>query len=241
MLQSAPPAPAMPNLASYSDSGVSSSDDITNINTPTFFGTAQANSTVKLYRAGSILIGTGTANVVGQWTIAVSAPLSDGTHSITATATDNLGSTSDPSAALNVTIDTTAPGAGYGGQTPVRGDGTMNFTIVYTDGGSGMDVGSFDSSDITVTGPNGYNATATFISVDVGTDGSPRTVTYQIPAPAGPGRSTTTGRTPSSRIPARRAMSQEIARRPVRSTRSSRQSRLPTLTARHSTSILMAR
>src|SRR5439155_980148 len=50
---------------------------------------------------------------------------------------------------------------------------------------TGLDASSFDSSDVTVTGPNSFGANATFISVDTSGNGSPRTVTYRITAPGG--------------------------------------------------------
>ena len=59
------PAPSAPDLLSSSDSGISNSDNITNDNTPTFVGTATANSTVKLYVNGTV-VGTTTANGSGS-------------------------------------------------------------------------------------------------------------------------------------------------------------------------------
>src|SRR5439155_10549715 len=58
----APAAPSAPDLTAASDSGSSSTDNITNVPTPTFTGTAEAGSTVQLFRGGSTLIGTGTAD-----------------------------------------------------------------------------------------------------------------------------------------------------------------------------------
>ena len=46
-----------------------------------------------------------------MWTITASAALADGTHGITAKATDVAGNVSIASAALAVTIDTKAPAA----------------------------------------------------------------------------------------------------------------------------------
>ncbi len=99
----APPAPSTPDLATASDSGSSSTDDITSVTTPLFTGTAEAASTVKLYD-GAVLIGTGIATG-GNYSITVSA-LSDGAHSITAKSTDSANNVSPPSPALIVTIDT---------------------------------------------------------------------------------------------------------------------------------------
>ena len=103
----APDAPSVPDLDSGSDTGSSSTDNITKDTTPTFTGTAEANSTVKLYD-GAVKIGETTANGSGNWTI-TSSTLSEGTYSITAKVTDAMGNESVASAALTVKIDITPP------------------------------------------------------------------------------------------------------------------------------------
>jgi hypothetical protein len=94
----APVAPSVPDLIATSDSGTSSTDNITNVTTPTFTGTTEAGATVKLYN-GTTLVGTGLADGSGNWSIATSA-LSNGVHVITAKATDAAGNTSVASSAL---------------------------------------------------------------------------------------------------------------------------------------------
>ena len=99
--------PVAPTIASFStDSGVVG-DSITNDNTLTLTGTAEANSTVKVYD-GATLLGTVAANGTGAWSYTTAA-LSNGVHSLTATATDAAGNTGVGSTALSVTIDTSAP------------------------------------------------------------------------------------------------------------------------------------
>ena len=100
----APTMPAAPDLTAVSDSGVSNTDNITNVKTPTFAGTAEAGSTVSLYD-GTKLIGTGTAATAGTWSITSTSVLADGVHSITANTTDVAGNVGTASAALSVTID----------------------------------------------------------------------------------------------------------------------------------------
>jgi hypothetical protein len=79
-------APVAPTITSFSpDSGVVG-DHITNVNTVTLTGAAEANSTVKIYD-GATLLGTATANGSGAWSYTTAA-LSNGAHSLTATATD---------------------------------------------------------------------------------------------------------------------------------------------------------
>lgn len=79
-------------------------DNITNINTPTFSGTADPNATVDLFD-GVTLIGSTVASGGGAWSITLGVALTDGVHSITAKATDNVNNIS-VSPALLVTIDT---------------------------------------------------------------------------------------------------------------------------------------
>jgi len=100
------PAPA---LAASSDSGLSSSDNITNVTTPTFNGTAGASNTVRLYVNGNEM-GSTVAAGDGTWSITLPA-LADGSYSVTATATNGIG-TSTPSTPITLVIDTAAPTAG---------------------------------------------------------------------------------------------------------------------------------
>ena len=101
------PAPSAPKIATFStDSGVAG-DHITNDSTLILTGTAAASSLVKVFD-GSVQVGTANADSNGQWTYTTKA-LSDGGHSLTATATDALGHTSAASSALSVTLDTHAP------------------------------------------------------------------------------------------------------------------------------------
>ncbi|WP_309601254.1 Ig-like domain-containing protein, partial [Burkholderia multivorans] len=50
-----------------------------------------------------------TADASGNWTFTPAAGLGEGTHAITVTATDASGNVSLPSAAFDLTVDTTAP------------------------------------------------------------------------------------------------------------------------------------
>jgi hypothetical protein len=121
-------APVAPVIASFSDDSGVVGDRITNDNTLTLTGTAEANSTVKIFD-GATLIGTATANGSGAWTFTTAA-LSNGSHSLTATATDAAGNTGVASATLNVTIDTVAPNApvisSFSNDSGTVGDGITN-------------------------------------------------------------------------------------------------------------------
>ncbi|MCP1652795.1 Ig-like domain-containing protein, partial [Pseudomonas nitroreducens] len=105
-------APDAPTIVSVLDdvgpyTGFLQKGDVTDDNQPTFSGTAQAGSTVKLYD-GSKLIGSGSADATGKWTITTDT-LADGLHEVTATATNAVGVVSVPTGIWGFSVDTTAP------------------------------------------------------------------------------------------------------------------------------------
>jgi hypothetical protein len=97
-------APTDLDLTTATDTGASSTDNITGDNTPDFTGKAEAGSTVKLTSDKDGDIGTAVANANGDWTITASKNLQSGIHAITAIAQDIAGNSSTASTALNVTI-----------------------------------------------------------------------------------------------------------------------------------------
>lgn len=102
-----PAAPSTPVLAPASDSGTLG-DSITSDTTPTVTGTAAANAVINLYdNSGTVLVGTTTADVSGNWTI-TSSTLSAGSHTLQATQTDSSNSVSVLSSGIVLTIDTQA-------------------------------------------------------------------------------------------------------------------------------------
>src|SRR5207344_2329045 len=100
-------APVAPSITSFTTDSGTVGDGITNDATLTLTGTAEANSTVKVFD-GATLLGSAVANGSGAWSYTTTA-LASGAHSLTATASDAAGNTGAASAALSVTIDTTAP------------------------------------------------------------------------------------------------------------------------------------
>lgn len=106
----APATPAAPDLLAASDSGTSTTDNITNVVLPTFVGKAELNATVTLYE-GAVVIGSARVDSTGAWQIVPSAPLSEARHALTVKVTDAAGNVSALSPVLNVTIDTTATNA----------------------------------------------------------------------------------------------------------------------------------
>ncbi|WP_194293017.1 Ig-like domain-containing protein [Streptomyces smaragdinus] len=87
-----------------------SSGDVIGDSTPTISGTGTPGDTIEVIVDGTP-IGTTTVDPDGTWTFTPSTPLGDGDHTITATETDAAGNTSDPSAPVDITIDTVAPDA----------------------------------------------------------------------------------------------------------------------------------
>ncbi|WP_459882631.1 Ig-like domain-containing protein, partial [Campylobacter concisus] len=83
---------------------------LTNDNTPTIKGTAEAGIKVDIYDNGKF-IGTTKADTNGNWdfTPSTSAVLPDGKHSITAVAENALGVKSASSNAANIDVDTVTP------------------------------------------------------------------------------------------------------------------------------------
>ena len=136
-------APVAPSIASFSTDSGTVGDGITNDNTLTLTGTAEANATVKVYD-GATLLGSAVANGSGAWSYTTAA-LANGAHSLTATATDAAGNTGVASAALAVTIDTTAPVA-------------PSITSFSTDSGTVGD-GITNDNTLTLTGTAEANAT----------------------------------------------------------------------------------
>ena len=93
--------PAAPTIAAPV-SGSATAD-----NTPTISGAAEAGSTVAVTIDGAVA-GTATTDGSGAWTFTTAA-LADGSHTVSATATDAVGNLSPASVTINFTVDVTAP------------------------------------------------------------------------------------------------------------------------------------
>ncbi|MCT4708625.1 Ig-like domain-containing protein [Enterobacteriaceae bacterium H16N7] len=104
--------PAAPVITAVADDGPTPgpvvSGQPTNDTTPTLTGTAEPNTTLTVRDNGTII---GTANVdgTGNWSFTPAAPLTEGSHNLTLTATDAAGNVGPASTAFNVVVDTTAP------------------------------------------------------------------------------------------------------------------------------------
>ncbi len=139
----APAAPAAPDLNAGSDTGSSSSDDVTSDTTPTIDGVAEPGSTVTLTSSIDGVVGTATADpTTGVYSISANLT-TDGDHDLTVTATDEAGNTSANSATLTVTLDTAAPSDPTGldlvaaSDSGVNNDDLTNLTSVVITGAAG--------------------------------------------------------------------------------------------------------
>ncbi|WP_430493318.1 Ig-like domain-containing protein [Enterobacter mori] len=85
--------------------------DVTNDTTPTLSGSSGViGGTISIYDNGR-LIGTATVGSNGSWSFTPDTALADGNHSFTATVTDGVGRTSEPTGGFGIVVDTKAPDA----------------------------------------------------------------------------------------------------------------------------------
>lgn len=70
------------------------------------------------------------------------------------------------------------------GSLATAGQSTHTFTVTYSDN-TAVNVSTIGTGDTRVTGPGGYNQVAQLVSVDLSTNGTPRTATYAITPPGG--------------------------------------------------------
>ncbi|MDT0592161.1 Ig-like domain-containing protein, partial [Halomonas sp. PAR8] len=154
-------APMAPVITSVTDevgdiTGELTSGDSTDDTTPALTGTAEANSTVTILD-GDTVLGSVDADGSGNWSFTPTDPLGEGSHSLTVTATDPAGNTSEPSNAFELSVDTIAPMAPViTSVTDEVGDNTGELT-------------SGDSTDDTtpaLTGTAEANSTVTILDGD---------------------------------------------------------------------------
>jgi hypothetical protein len=208
--------PSTPDLIASSDTGTSATDNLTSITTPTFTGTAAPGTTVTLYN-GATVVGSGMTSGGGTWSI-TSTTLSEGSHTITATAAYSIGNASPQSGALSITIDTTSPAAPTLVLTSDTGSSstdkiTSNPAIAYSASAAGdnflykVDGGNFSSSAPAF--PTDHSAdgvhTVSVVERDAAGNTSAESVltfTLDTIAPAAPSITLTsdTGASPSDKI-----------------------------------------
>ena len=112
-----PAAPSAPDLIGTSDSGVSDTDDITDIKAPAFQGTGEMNAKIRIF-ANGVLVGQGFVgsdltdgvenDQIGHWEVTVE-PLKYGQYVIEAEVEDIAGNISPLSGALPIVVDPYEP------------------------------------------------------------------------------------------------------------------------------------
>ncbi|MGI2209107.1 Ig-like domain-containing protein [Shewanella baltica] len=170
-----PAAPSTPDLDAGSDTGASNTDNVTSDATPTFTGTAEANSTVTVISSVDGTLGTTTADGSGNWTY-TSGVLSEGVHNITATVTDAAGNISVASSALTMTIDTAVTLATVTTNSDFGADATID-TDFATD--------EADGAGLSLREAMHYIATGGTIDFAVGLSGVTITLGSNVTIPAG--------------------------------------------------------
>lgn len=175
--------------------GPLNNNQATNDNKPTLSGTAEANSTVKIYDNG-VEVDSVQADGNGNWNWTSSSPLDDGPHTFSVTATNQSG-TGGMSLAFNIDVDTQPPSSPD--ELSVSADGSVvtgtaepGNTVVITDRnsnpiGSGV-VGPDGSFIITIKPPQTNGETLTAIATDPAGNSSPpeTTLAPDITAPQPP-------------------------------------------------------
>ena len=157
--------PNAPTITAVSpDTGVSTSDGVTNATTIVLSGKADSGTTVHIYEGGN-LVGTATAN--GTWSATLASSLSEGSHTFTANATDSSGHTSAFGGAFTVTVDITPP-TGSATLLSVGPDTGANTTDHITSATSLTFTGTADSNSIVQI----YDGTATSAIATAYADGS---------------------------------------------------------------------
>ncbi|WP_146179684.1 beta strand repeat-containing protein [Limnohabitans parvus] len=126
-------APAAPvaDVAAASDTGASSTDNITRDTTPEISGTGTAGDTITVtLPTGEVLTAVVAGN--GSWSVTPTQALPEGTTNVTVTATDAAGNVSAP-ATVPVTIDSTAPAAPAADLAASSDSGASNTDNITTD------------------------------------------------------------------------------------------------------------
>lgn len=204
-------APAAPGLLSIApNAGGSAADGTAGSGALTLRGTAEAGSLVHVFSGGATAIGSATAAADGSFAMAIDLP--EGPAALTATATDVAGNVSAASAALQVSVDLSAPAAPVlagiapdtgrrdtdnitaTGTVTLRGTAEAGSTVRVTIAGTGTVVSGVAAEDgtfaiplVLAEGENRLTATATDTAGNVSAVSGTLPVTVDLAAPAAPG------------------------------------------------------
>jgi hypothetical protein len=145
--------------------------------TPTLTGTAEAGAIVTLYDNGTFL-GSMVADSDGKWEFTPDADLTEGTHSITATATDAAGNVSEVSSTWDFLLDVTGPNVGISGNATESLSGSSEpgaiITVIDAAGTKYTTTADQNGSWILVPNPIAAGASGTIYAIDpAGNQGDP--------------------------------------------------------------------
>ncbi|GAB4032875.1 hypothetical protein GCM10028809_32690 [Spirosoma gilvum] len=138
---------------------------ILNDNTPTYGGTAEPSSIVTVLVDGSVS-GTALTAGSGNWTYTSGTPLTDGTHTVRARATDDLGNTGPTSITTTFTIDTSQPTITISSSAPnPTNTSPIPLSVTFSESVTGLVAGDININNGTLSGFAGsgtsYTATLT--------------------------------------------------------------------------------
>ena len=174
-VQYAQPTTATPSVSSPANGSLIATT------TPTYQGTAVANSTVTLFVDGSS-IGTTTASASGTFALAQPTALPQGTHTVSATAQTSGSAVSANSNTNTFTIDSVRPTVAISSAGNTNGGTTstspIGFSVTFSEVVTGFVAGDLTVSNGSLSAFAGSGTTYTF-NVTPTTDGA---VTVNVPA-----------------------------------------------------------
>jgi hypothetical protein len=124
-------APPAPDLVGFSPESGAPGDGMTNRRELVLNGAAEEGSLITV-RGNDAVLGTAPADFSGKWSFAT-APLAEGAHSFSATATDPAGNTGLPSAPLEVIVDTTPPSVALSALKSDKTNSLLKFGVPISD------------------------------------------------------------------------------------------------------------
>ncbi|MEG5170681.1 DUF4347 domain-containing protein [Microcoleus sp. B3-D7] len=167
------------------------STSATTTNAP-FLVTATFSETVTGFSESGVNVSNGTvsgfAGSGSNYTFTVT-PTADGNVTVdipAAKATDTAGNNNTAATQLTRTADLTAPTASLGAISNITtaGGTSQILTVIFTDDSSGVDVSTLDNSEVFINWSGGA-ISATFVSIDTNSNGTPRPATYSFIPPGG--------------------------------------------------------
>jgi outer membrane protein OmpA-like peptidoglycan-associated protein len=169
MIDAAGPQSLTPDLLATSDSGSSSTDDITSDNTPTITLTGQTVGDVITINATNGSSTISCSYTVGSASNCTLATLSDGTWNISATVTDAAGNTGTTQS-LAVNIATSPPNRSTPDLTPTSDTGRSNSDNITNDTTPEITIPGATTGDVvTVSATNGTSTVTCTYTVGVAT------------------------------------------------------------------------